>query len=86
MIPYNQIFIIYHNWIMRPEDFSVEKQRFFSFKDPLCGGSFLCLTHVMLPKTTGSRFGNGFFHQGRILSLIERGIKRAGFSPAQIGE
>ena len=36
-------------------------------------------------KTTGSRFGNGLFHQSRILSLIERGIKRAGFSPAQIG-
>ena len=85
MIPYNQIFIIYHNWIMRPEDFSVEKQRFFSFKDPLCGGSFLCLMHLMLPKTTDSRLGNDLFHQSRILRLIERGIKRAGFSPAQIG-
>ena len=85
MSPYNHIFITYYNRIIRPQDVPVERQRFFSFKDPLYGGSFLSLMHVMLPKATGSRLGNGFFHQCRILSLIERGIKRAGFSPAQIG-
>ena len=57
----------------------------FPLKTRFTAGLFLCLMHVMLPKTTGSRFGNCLFHQTRILSIIERSIKRAGFSPAQIG-
>ena len=70
---------------MRPENFPIERQSSFPLKTRFTAGLFLCLMHVMLPKPTGSRFGNGLFHQSRILSLIERGIKRAGFSPAQIG-
>ena len=47
MILCNNNFTFCYIWQGRPEDFAVERQKFFSFKDPLLAGLFFgsCLAH-----------------------------------------
>lgn len=81
-ILYNREFTIFYIWKGRPEDFAVERRKFFSFKTRFRAGLFLCAMHMTMPQTAGSRFDRGRILPGRILRLIQDGIKGAGFSPA----
>ena len=57
-------------WIGRPEDFAVERQKFFSYKDPLLSGSFFVVIAVMLcPDVEAHGSGLSLFVKGACLSL-----------------